>query len=269
MDTNLQLPDWLDKFIYDELKAPFSRKNNSFVVINMDKREVLEYLGTYFPRSFAEAYGIFQNLVKMEAIDLDKESLDIFDLCCGSAGEIIGILEILRKNSKKIKKVNLILCDGNPNQIELARKVLERAQDKYEFKINYQCLNLKIASKVDLELLNKALNLKKLKFDIMLNFKTGCEFLETNVFKGANPYRIFTNFFLKNLKDEGICIVEDVTVKHRSMGWLGCMIERLGYEFVDKVIDGNEEYNKSFTVKHSYCYTDLSKVAWRTFKKCG
>lgn len=57
------LPDWLHDFIYNVMggsyepdKAAF--QNNLF----SDEEKNRKYLGTYFPRSFAESYCIFCNL---------------------------------------------------------------------------------------------------------------------------------------------------------------------------------------------------------------
>ncbi len=53
------LPKWIDDLIFKVLSAKYSRRNKDLVVLEWEKDEVLTYLGTYFPRSFAESYCIF------------------------------------------------------------------------------------------------------------------------------------------------------------------------------------------------------------------
>ena len=53
------LPKWLDDLIFGILSAQYSKKNKNLVILESEKDEVLCYLGTYFPRSFAESYRIF------------------------------------------------------------------------------------------------------------------------------------------------------------------------------------------------------------------
>ena len=56
------LPEWIDDLIFRVLSAKYSRKNKDLVVLEWKEDEVLSYLGTYFPRSFAESYYIFFKL---------------------------------------------------------------------------------------------------------------------------------------------------------------------------------------------------------------
>ena len=49
------LPQWVDDLIFDELKAEYAPDHIRFEYnLNLDSKEVLTYLGTYFPRSYAE-----------------------------------------------------------------------------------------------------------------------------------------------------------------------------------------------------------------------
>lgn len=48
MLDNLCLPSWLDQLIFTDLKANYCRSNSDMTVIDWDKKDVLNYLGTYF-----------------------------------------------------------------------------------------------------------------------------------------------------------------------------------------------------------------------------
>ncbi len=68
-------PPEIEKFIFNSLKGIFKpdfegAKEN----INADKDRIKIYLGTYFPRSFAESYTIFTNLINNNFIKNNFET---------------------------------------------------------------------------------------------------------------------------------------------------------------------------------------------------
>ena len=60
VSNEVHLPKWLDEYIFTQLKANYCPSCSDMTVIDWDKSNVLNYLGTYFPRSYAEAYCIFK-----------------------------------------------------------------------------------------------------------------------------------------------------------------------------------------------------------------
>lgn len=66
MQNNVTLPQWLDDLIFNQLGAKYCRSNSDMTVIDWDKNDVLNYLGTYFPRSYAESYCIFSHLFQIQ-----------------------------------------------------------------------------------------------------------------------------------------------------------------------------------------------------------
>jgi hypothetical protein len=60
---SVQLPIWLDEIIYNEFGAVYEPRPQD-VEYNPDQQfEFVQlYLGTYFPRSYAEAYCIMSRL---------------------------------------------------------------------------------------------------------------------------------------------------------------------------------------------------------------
>ena len=62
MISKTDLPEWLDSVI-TELNASYDRKRDKARDnLTADEKEVREYLGTYFPRSYGEVYCIAVNL---------------------------------------------------------------------------------------------------------------------------------------------------------------------------------------------------------------
>ena len=97
---NKDLPKWLDKIIYTDLEAIFEPHPQD-VVYNPDQpyEFVRIYLGTYFPRSYAEAFCIVNNLFENEkylSSIYALEEVNILDFCCGTGGEIIGLIDVLQ-----------------------------------------------------------------------------------------------------------------------------------------------------------------------------
>ena len=106
MQDSVILPQWLDNLIFEQFGAKYCRSNADMTVIDWDKNDVLNYLGTYFPRSYAESYCIFTEfMTKWPNRFLKKKELSVFDFGCGTGGEIIGLLDAVRKmhNIQKVK----------------------------------------------------------------------------------------------------------------------------------------------------------------------
>lgn len=51
------LPLWLDKFLFEELGANYAPEHTRYEYnLDLDENELKVYLGTYFPRSYAEVF---------------------------------------------------------------------------------------------------------------------------------------------------------------------------------------------------------------------
>lgn len=55
----MRLPDWLDKYLFETIQARFHPVYSNMTVIDWNKEQIRDYLGTYFPRSYVESYTIF------------------------------------------------------------------------------------------------------------------------------------------------------------------------------------------------------------------
>lgn len=100
------LPQWVDDLIFDELKAEYAPDHIRFEYnLNLDSKEVLTYLGTYFPRSYAEVYHLFSKLLfakEQKTFMGEKNTLNILDLGCGTGGEILGLLNYIREMATNV-----------------------------------------------------------------------------------------------------------------------------------------------------------------------
>ena len=60
----MQLPKWLDEMIFGELKAKYNPSCCDITVIDWNKTEIKNYLGTYFPRSYVESFCLYTQWFK-------------------------------------------------------------------------------------------------------------------------------------------------------------------------------------------------------------
>lgn len=261
----VKLPEWLDNLIFGELKAKFCPQHSDMTNINDNKEETLNYLGTYFPRSYAESYCIFSEHFQTHGADfLGKEELSIFDFGCGTGGEIIGLLTALKKQFPNLKKTNIVALDGNLYALRLYEKILNEFQKHAEIEINSKQALIRIDDFYDLNILNQVMNKP---FDIIISFKVICEFATINQFKTQNPYEHLTKFMLKKLANKGLLLIEDVTSKNNtSQEWLPSMMDKGLNNIGCAIIAQNEGYNQTYTITHSHKINDVSKVAWRMIK---
>jgi len=262
MNTNVQLPQWLDDLIFEQLGAKYCRSNTDMTVIDWDKNDVLNYLGTYFPRSYAESYCIFSDYFKKRPEQFDnKTELSIFDFGCGTGGEIIGLLIALSENCPNVNTVRVLALDGNDNALQLYDHVLLELKKHVGLKIENHSAQLRIDDFYDLTVLN---NVLRKRFDLIISFKAICEFVTKQQFEQQNAYEHITKFLLPKLTEDGIILLVDVTSYNGiSKEWLPMMLDRGLMSANCHLISKNEGYNQTYTISHSRVCNDFSKVAWR------
>ena len=262
----IQLPKWLDDLIFKDLGANYCRQNANMTNIDDDKERALNYLGTYFPRSYAEAYSIFGVFFqKYNEHYSRKTELIIFDFGCGTGGEIIGLLTAIEEKLPNIKKVEVVGLDGNTYALHLYDKIITEFKKDTDLRVIGQSNNLKVDDFYDLHILDKVL---KKEFDLIISFKAICEFVTKEQFEKKNPYEHIAKFRLPKLSDGGILLLEDVTTYNDvSQEWLPKMMDKGLKSIGCNIILQNDGYNKSYTITHSRKSNDVSKVAWRMIKK--
>lgn len=267
--SSATLPLWLDDYIFNRLGATYCCSRSNMSVIDWNNVDVLNYLGTYFPRSFIESYSIFTSFLKEHIAIYDcKEEFSIFDFGCGTGGEIIGLLLALSEQCESLKHVIIYAHDGNFHALRLYESILHESRSYIQIsQIETRIFPLEIEDFYDLSILEDVLSCK---FDIILSFKAIGEFATKERFGQNNPYKHIADSFLPKLKDDGIMLLTDVTVYNEvSQEWLPRMMD-VGLQQVScDVIAQNEGYNQCFYISHSKKLRDTSKIAWRIIKKLG
>lgn len=265
MINSVKLPFWLDNLIFEQLGARYCRSNADMTVVDWDKNDVLNYLGTYFPRSYAESYCIFSEFFKNHLKQYaSKTELAIFDFGCGTGGEIIGLLTALSENCPNVKTVRVLALDGNNNALQLYDNVLLEFKKHIRLKIDNHSAQLRIDDFYDLTVLNNVLSKK---FDLIISFKAICEFVTKQQFEQQNAYEHVSKFLLPKLSEDGMILLVDVTTyNNTSKEWLPMMMDRGITAANCCVVERNQGYNQTYTISHSCKANDVSKVAWRIIK---
>ena len=119
--NNVTIPEWLDRIIFDDFRAVYEPRPME-VVYNPDQPYdfVKLYLGTYFPRSYAEAYGITSQILSIKGFKehyINLEEINLLDFCCGTGGEIIGTIVALQSKLPNLKRVNVDAFDANVDAV--------------------------------------------------------------------------------------------------------------------------------------------------------
>ena len=267
MNNLVVLPTWLDEYLFNKLSAKFGKKCKNLVVLHWDADDILCYLGTYFPRSFAESYCIFKQYLDN---NLDKytseEEITVFDFGCGTGGELIGLLIAFNECRSNIKKVIIHALDGNYHALRNLEQILLEIQKYVSFNINYEVIPFVIDDFYDLSLV-ESVCLKNKQYHIVISFKAICEFVTKQQLEEKNPYEHLIETFLPHLLENGIiCIADISSYSDVAQSWLPLIIDEGIKATSMDVVVRNKNYNETYYITHSHKQKDTSKIVWRILK---
>lgn len=282
LKTSTRLPLWLDNLIYEDCKARWESDPHKFEANLLSSlSDNLVYLGTYFPRSYADAFCIFENLFSVDAYKaiLDKkESLNILSIGCGTGGDAIGLMTGLVKHFSHLKNINFYAIDGNDFALDLFKKVFDRFCEvsKIDSHLFVKREVIEDFSKIELDPWSVE------GFDFILSSKMIGEVISAGKGSLDNSYYIFGKRFLPELSIDGVCLILDVTTKpsHSSLFYPQLMSEQLNRlireEMTFKIISplccskySNQCYDtkcfqqKEFSISHSKKLGDKCRVSYR------
>ncbi len=266
MTTHVRLPQWLDTLIFDDLGARYCCARQDMTVIDWDRDAVLGYLGTYFPRSYAEAYCLYTAYFERHAATWQgRERLTVFDFGCGTGGEVIGLLSAMAECLTGVREVEINAFDGNPHALRLFERVCDEFATHAQLHVRKRIFPFTVDDFYDLSVLGGVLDST---FDLILVSKAVCEFVTKDQFEQQNAYAHLARFLLPRLAAGGMMLLTDVTSRNRtSQEWLPRMMDAGLAEAGGHVAARNEGFNQAFTVTHSRRAGDVSKIAWRVLTK--
>ena len=266
MQNSVILPQWLDNLIFEQLGAKYCRYNADMTVIDWDKNDVLNYLGTYFPRSYAESYCIFNELFhQYPSTFAGKTDICIFDFGCGTGGEIIGFLTAISENIRSVHKVKISALDGNFHSLRFLEKIVDIYKGICRMEVELRLIPHKIEDFYDLSILDSIIPHG---LDMFVSFKAICEFVTKERFEQQNAYTHIIKTFLPKLDENGLMVLADLTsLNEVSQEWLPRMMDAGCSQTDCQLLMKNNGYNQSFTVTHKRKTNDISKIAWRILKR--
>lgn len=173
-----KLPVWLDKYIFETLGAKYQPSYDRFSYnLDLNKDESKVYLGTYFPRSFAEEYIIFNTLFQDEVFFSqikNKSSIKILDFGCGSGGEVFGLLHVIENHIPHDVNIKIVGIDGNQNALRIFEKIAEQYNLRGKNQIDIRIAPCFIESESDLSDIFEIIGTEY--FDFILTSKAIGEF---------------------------------------------------------------------------------------------
>lgn len=259
------LPEYLDSFIFGHLDGKYCRCNTDMTVIDWGAKEICNYLGTYFPRSFAESYCIFKHYLTHSEAFKGAENLKVLDFGCGTGGEIIGFATALAECRPDIKTLKVRAIDGNQYALNRFEDIKDEFNRVNALQIDSTPSAIKIDDFYDLSILDAILDYN---YDLVISFKAVCEFVTKQQFDEKNAYEHIANFMLPRISDDGCMLLADVTTKNNVVReWLPDLMDN-GLQMAGaSVIERNISNNEAFIVNHSRKHKDISKIAWRLIEK--
>lgn len=211
MKTTCRLPNWIDDYIYrgvgahnspDFYKAQYN--------LDADNDDAINYLGTYFPRSFIESYCIFENLFSIanyRGFISHKTDVNILSFGSGSGGDIIGLLQALSA-FENIRDINVLALDGNWFHLQLLKQTIKLNVLSQRFNIKFEDIPFSIQSLSDLS--NFCYQIPN-RFDFITSFKLVNELFSRNIL-GNNCYELIAENLMPKLIDTGLFLLLDVNI---------------------------------------------------------
>jgi len=275
---HVSLPHDIDELVYDKLGASYQPDFKKFSQnLELDKENVLQYLGTYFPRSFSEAYSIVKDLLKNDEIRqriAEKEEFNILDIGSGTGGNVIGTIVALSQ-ALPLVNIKLTVIEGNRHGIRYFERILMHLVDGLELKISSNVIYSKFQNLIDLY------DDTKMYCDESYDLITTSKLINELIAENPNSYYDFLRTYSKHLSDTGLLIILDVTTKIDGVGFIPVALNRQATLFIkenieefktllpvscsqnDEVCNTNCFSQKIFEVSHSNKLFDRSKVTFR------
>ena len=275
------IPHWLDLALFNHLSAVYSPEYKKFEYnLNIDSEDIKVYLGTYFPRSYAEAFCIFDDILKSHQYMEELKSvpvINILDYGCGTGGELIGLVVAPSKHISTSKAISIFAIDGNNDAINVLKKLIEILSSNVRHKISLTCLNKTITCEEDLQISGVQ------ECHFILNSKMVCELISKKIISGNCYYKV-ADSLAKLLAGNGILYILDVTTKdeHSNLFYPQLMNQGL-----NNFVSQNKEFStllplaceswkdcknacfmqQTFNVSHSRKSNDESRVCYRLICK--
>ncbi len=283
------LAPWLDSYIYEKLGASYDPRYKRFAYNDdLTEEEAKIYLGTYFPRSYAEHFLVFENLFSNPAFRSKYETkrhISVFSIGAGTGGDIVGLLTAVDKFLPSNIGITLIALDANHHSLALQKQVI----DRYSTISNREISLTQFCERIENESTFQKYSdyaIPDGSLDIILFAKVGCELHGKNVMGQDNVYEVCLRQFAPKLSDCGVFSLLDVTTNVDGQSFMPFILNQgvnryvlanqaystllpLSCHFYEKNCDKPCFIQQEFLVSHCKKSKDLSKVCYRIVARKG
>ena len=221
-NVGIALPNWVNQLVFDQFGAdhnPAGRRRTFDRNLDSDEAGVLTYLGTYFPRSLAESFVIFDSLLSdksLASILAHEPNISICSVGTGTGGDLLGLVLAISKWIPEAKRVNIVSIEGNAYAHVIARDIIGEAQTHMEMSVELNFVNHVFEPPLPFARLDKIIPAYPQAFDFVISSKMLNELDGAHV--SDNPYYEFCDAFTRLLKPAGILLVLDVTSPNGAKG---------------------------------------------------
>lgn len=275
------VPHWLDIALFNNLGAIYSPEYKKFEYnLNLNTEDIKIYLGTYFPRSYAESFCIFDDLFRsnryMESFN-SIPIINILDFGCGTGGELFGLIVALSKHMSDVKTINIYAVDGNKDALNALKELFAILSPNVRHSISLKCIEKTIQKGEDFRLAGVP------ESHFILNSKMICELISRKITE-ENCYYKVADTLAKVLAENGILYILDVTTKDEHSNLFYPQIMNQG---LNDFVLSKKEFStllplacdnwkgcrdacfmqQTFNVSHSRKNNDESKVCYRLISK--
>ena len=278
LKTETVLPAWLEKELFSKNQVRFEPNWQKFEYnLDLTEDDLRVYLGTYFPRSYAEAFCIIDNLFQNDTYLrtwIDKKDASILDIGCGCGGNLIGLITSIEKYCHSITTINITAIDGNQFALNILKELVMVFATRTKKIIHFKSVCQKIKT------INELPNFDQSQFDFITSFKMGCEIISKGKGLCDNAYYELLSKYANSLSKTGFFLLLDITTKYDR----GCYYPQLMNRQVNDFIRNKTEHTtlvpipcriyeaecmgdcftqKEFRISHQKASSDHSKVAYR------
>lgn len=282
LKTDTILPNWLDRLLFESLGARHEPDWKKFEQnLELDANDIKVYLGTYFPRSYAEAFCIHDALFECKQYSTlwrNRTEAWLLDIGCGSGGNLIGLLTALAKHCPHLDTVHVHGFDGNALALDFAKIILDSFVFQTHFAVDFTFTVTRMNGIDDLpQPANDS-------YDFISSSKMGNEIISTTDCSSEGFYHRFLSRYIDYLSDIGLLILLDVTTKSKQANFYPQLLN----DQVSRFVRAQPEFatlvpvpcylyetrclefcftQNEFSVSHSAFRNDLSRVAYRVLAR--
>ncbi|MFC1777322.1 hypothetical protein ACFL3I_08270 [Pseudomonadota bacterium] len=278
LKTDTILPNWLDRLLFESLDARHEPDWKRFEHnLDLDEDSLRIYLGTYFPRSYAEAFCILDALFDTEVYSVHWQSrteAHLLDIGCGTGGNLVGALTALTKHFPQLETIYVEGIDGNTAALEITRRILSSFAQQTQTNINVTLTHQLITNLAHLPAPGHGT------YDFITSFKLGGEIISSGRGTNENIYHDLLTAYIDRLSDIGVFVLLDVTTKPEHTDFRPQLLNHQLSAFTSDHADYRTIFpipchfheqtcsercftQKEFSVSHRAKRKDLSRVTYR------